>query len=184
MSERERAARRGANESPEDQFERGTRYAHDAQRATLEAVALCMGWDDLRDEIRADRYPMDRLVSHLRSVLGGKTTGKPDEPGAEFFGRLEREFTPGSARILLERRRQIEVEEFDACHDEEHANGELIDAARCYAVDPDMKEANTIPPGWPWHSDTWKPRDQIFDLVRAGALIAAEIDRLLAREEP
>lgn len=33
---------------------------------------------------------------------------------------------------------------------------------------------------WPWATDWWKPSDDpITNLVRAGALIAAEIDRLL-----
>jgi len=32
---------------------------------------------------------------------------------------------------------------------------------------------------WPWGSEWWKPsKDPIRDLVKAGALIAAEIDRL------
>lgn len=31
---------------------------------------------------------------------------------------------------------------------------------------------------WPWAVRWWKPKDPIRDLVRAGALIAAEIDRL------
>jgi hypothetical protein len=31
---------------------------------------------------------------------------------------------------------------------------------------------------WPWNKSWWKPRNAIEDLTRAGALIAAEIDRL------
>ena len=31
---------------------------------------------------------------------------------------------------------------------------------------------------WPWSLDWWKPKDPRRDLVRAGALIVAEIERL------
>jgi hypothetical protein len=36
---------------------------------------------------------------------------------------------------------------------------------------------------WPWSFEWWKPKDRIRNLVRAGALIAAEIDRLQAMQE-
>jgi hypothetical protein len=36
---------------------------------------------------------------------------------------------------------------------------------------------------WPWNDDDWKPSpDPIRNLVKAGALIAAEIDRLQGAE--
>jgi hypothetical protein len=31
---------------------------------------------------------------------------------------------------------------------------------------------------WPWHDDWWKPKDRRRDLIRAAALIVAEIERL------
>jgi hypothetical protein len=31
---------------------------------------------------------------------------------------------------------------------------------------------------WPWEDKWWKPKDRRRDLVRAGALIVAEIERL------
>lgn len=36
---------------------------------------------------------------------------------------------------------------------------------------------------WPWPSKWWKPKSQRRDLVRAGALILAEIERL-DRQQP
>jgi hypothetical protein len=39
----------------------------------------------------------------------------------------------------------------------------------------------TGPQGWPWVAEDWKPStDPVRNLVKAGALIAAEIDRLQA----
>lgn len=80
------------------------------------------------------------------------------------------------ADIAAERRRQIEVEGWTPANDAAHSLGELAQAAACYAdpsVRPDRPPAN-----WPWHSKWWKPKDRRRDLVRAGALIVAEIERL------
>lgn len=90
----------------------------------------------------------------------------------------------GIERIAEERKRQIEREGYDTSRDDSHRNYELSSAACCYAQMgaggpySHMRSGNP-PPGWPWYPDEWKPkRDPIKNLVRAGALIAAEIDRL------
>ena len=72
--------------------------------------------------------------------------------------------------------------------DDAHGNCEMLDAALCYAgmagsqlLDPDGgKEARVgLMDGWPWSPEGWKPSpDPVRNLVKAGALIAAEIDRL------
>ncbi len=74
--------------------------------------------------------------------------------------------------VLAERQRQIYAEGFDEAHDEKWADGQLVDAAMCYCA-PDE-----CPPKWPWSPRWWKPKDRRRDLVRAAALIIAEIDRL------
>lgn len=95
----------------------------------------------------------------------------------------------GVAVILDERLRQIWEEKFTFEHDDRHNAGELNAAAICYAaVAHRHYEANTIfmvkPDSWPWGIGTWKPSDdQIKNLVKAGALIAAEIDRLQREKE-
>lgn len=90
----------------------------------------------------------------------------------------------GIDAIAAERRRQIEAEGWSAEHDDCHKNGEMAGAAACYAllrsqVDPaTVMGEDLIRQIWPWYPEWWKPRDRRTDLVRAGALIAAEIDRL------
>lgn len=82
--------------------------------------------------------------------------------------------------IVAERDRQIVHEKFDAFHDDHHGNGELAQAAACYAensVDVNGPN-NSVPAMWPWHDSWWKPGDRRRDLVKAGALIVAEIERL------
>jgi hypothetical protein len=89
--------------------------------------------------------------------------------------------------VLAERQRQISEEGWTPEHDDEHVNGELAQAAACYAdysvLGEDMiielsDDGKPVPGGWPWASSWWKPKDPRSDLVRAGALILAEIERL------
>jgi len=100
----------------------------------------------------------------------------------------------GIERIAAERNRQISSEGWTPERDDIHDDGSLSMAAACYAfpmkitVSGDYGEAteididNEMPLGWPasWDTDWWKPdEDPIRNLEKAGALIAAEIDRLL-----
>ena len=72
--------------------------------------------------------------------------------------------------IAAERRRQIEGEGYDPSHDDGYTMSELLRAAVSYI--------KGFPEAWPWHSKFWKPRDERRNLVKAGALIVAEIERL------
>lgn len=82
----------------------------------------------------------------------------------------------GHELIAAERIRQVSEEGYDAGHDKQHTAGELIDAATAYIYD-------TLGYGyahdyWPFEDAHYKPGTKIGNLVKAGALIAAEIDRL------
>jgi hypothetical protein len=91
------------------------------------------------------------------------------------------------AEVLLERRRQVSAEGWTAEHDDEHGRGEMAMAAACYAsfaalgsVDAaeSVRAAFLVDELWPWDFQWWKPKDRRRDLVRAAALIVAEIERL------
>lgn len=89
----------------------------------------------------------------------------------------------GITLIQEERQRQLEVEGWTDDHDDSHENGDLGQAAVCYArhasgSPPSIPSGDGAPTSWPWQDADWKPKDRITDLQRAGALIAAEIDRL------
>lgn len=90
----------------------------------------------------------------------------------------------GAARIAAERKRQISMEGWTPEHDDQHTRGELAAAAIHYASPFPIKAKSLISGEyeaivWPWgEPDVPKPKDRISDLVRAGAMIAAEIDRL------
>lgn len=98
----------------------------------------------------------------------------------------------GVELIEKERNRQIDKEGWDAKHDDEHGIGALAVAGACYALDyagQDRRETGGsycstyeefARRAWPWDEQDWKPtpNDPVKQLVKAGALIAAEIDRL------
>jgi hypothetical protein len=92
----------------------------------------------------------------------------------------------GISLIAEERHRQITVKRWSPEHDEAHDNGEIAMAAQAY-IDGARKASHGIempymmspPAAWPWDWTWWKPSKRpIRNLVKAGALIAAEIDRL------
>lgn len=79
----------------------------------------------------------------------------------------------GVELIAAERERQVSVEGWKPEHDDTHTDQQLLDAAIAYA-DPSLADI-----AWPWDIKWWKPSDDpVRNLVKAGALIAAEIDRL------
>ncbi|NMX64732.1 hypothetical protein [Pseudomonas sp. WS 5079] len=107
---------------------------------------------------------------------------------ASFIATEYAQGAPASLQsVLAERIRQIQVECFYPEHDDENTDGSLAMAAACYAeeafyqakiVDRLSAISQVTPVLWPWTPDIWKPTDQRQNLVKAGALILAEIDRL------
>ncbi|EPF1459620.1 hypothetical protein ACSQPF_002834 [Pseudomonas aeruginosa] len=87
--------------------------------------------------------------------------------------------------VQAERRRQVEAEGWTPKHDDEHADGQMAQAAGCYALHaggigtdwPDGRQ-NGAALFWPWDKDSWKPTTPRRDLVKACALALAEIERL------
>lgn len=91
--------------------------------------------------------------------------------------------------VLAERQRQISVEGWDDTHDDCNDKSELAQAAACYALSGTPADEAVFIHGrwkdprdlfWPWTWDRswWKPTNRRRDLVKAGALILAEIERL------
>jgi hypothetical protein len=97
--------------------------------------------------------------------------------------------------VLAERQRQISVEGWTPEHDDEHVGGDLAAAGACYAVysatygcigsTPQYRAGNP-PWAWPFSPRWWKPKTGREDLVKAAAMMLAEIekiDRAAAKEE-
>lgn len=85
----------------------------------------------------------------------------------------------GAERIAAERQRQIGAEGYTLAHDNQHVHGELASMAAKYALPHHWREWCSTPL---WIVKEWSfrpsPDDRIKELTKAGALIAAEIDRL------
>ena len=86
--------------------------------------------------------------------------------------------------VLAERRRQIAEKGWTPERDDSYINGELSDAAASYALNAGVPMRNLRPPYWPWDSSWWKPSTPRRDLVKAAALILAEIERLDRIQSP
>lgn len=93
--------------------------------------------------------------------------------------------------VINERQRQINQEFYSTKNDDEYKQNELLRAAVCYAENvvrrgwvfdssfgPDVYQEEEVPDLWPWDLDFWKPKNPRRDLVRAAALIIAEIERI------
>lgn len=88
--------------------------------------------------------------------------------------------------LIAERKRQVNAEGWTTDHDDAHYRGELATAAAAYAISA-ANSINVWGPGvpgddpldfWPWGAESWKPSSPRRDLVKAGALILAEIERI------
>ncbi len=105
----------------------------------------------------------------------------------------------GARRITDERRRQQEAGGYGPQHDDRYRRGQLAAAAACYAapepiyVERRYAKRILMENPWPWsegrdrrpgedgtvNREKQSIADRIRELERAGALVAAEIDRLL-----
>ncbi len=101
----------------------------------------------------------------------------------------------GLEMIAAERIRQIEELGYTPEHDAEHDDHDLAFAAACYAAptavylirqqehaEPKLHGSVQWVQPWPNEWGEFQRSDRLDELVKAGALIAAEIDRMLALE--
>lgn len=129
-----------------------------------------------------ERERDERLIEHEEDWVRDEARRLDDDRGE----------LDGVALIAAERRRQIDEEGWTPDHDDTHANGELALAGACYAIPAghDTAEAiefrtrslldgSDLPALWPWQHSWYKRGDRKRELAKAGALIAAELDRIL-----
>ncbi len=127
----------------------------------------------------------------LAAILSGapitlRVVGRAHPP-VMIYVDLDKSAPDGAALIAAERRRQIDTEGWTPEHDDRHSDGEMAVAAACYALEAgaheDERDPSIPPENWPWAAGWWKAGDRIRELSKAGALIAAEIDRLKRMED-
>lgn len=104
----------------------------------------------------------------------------------ELLKLVEEHFGIGCAKICKERKRQVDVKGCPTINDaHNYYDNELTRAALCYVAPP--KERNLLNEDddslvswyWPFDDEWWKPTpdNRSRELEKAGALIAADLDR-------
>ncbi|MDU4250512.1 hypothetical protein [Pseudomonas sp.] len=133
--------------------------------------------------VRGNRY----LVTATRGEIGEPYTD------AQIIELVER--TPSNQAgqvpqawidVQTERRRQVETEGWSPEHDDEHACDEIAAFACLYAMPPAARDWDASSTGYgetlgqALLPENWRPKlgDRRRELIKAGALILAEIERL------
>jgi hypothetical protein len=104
---------------------------------------------------------------------------------------IRRPLTPFMQAVIAERFRQIDIEGWDAAHDDTHLAGELAQAGAAYALAMNSvavrdarlnlsERVSVVIQGfhlWPWTTDWWKAHDPRRNYVKSAALVIAEGER-------
>lgn len=138
----------------------------------------------------APSVPTESIGKMLAQVMeaavanGANSVSMPDElvEVAAWLSGAQPNPANGQTRavrdVIAERRRQIEVEGWAPEHDDRHGAHELAEAAACYCLSSAGKPFDYFETMWPWERWWFKVSDPRRDLVKAGALVLAEIERL------
>jgi hypothetical protein len=131
-------------------------------------------WADEQEPVcNVVHYNGSTLVANYRCSEWAPLYTRPAAPLSEV---PTDEATDAGRDVLSERARQIASEGWTPAHDDKYRNRELVAAAECYAGT--VYENEQCPAMWPWPVEWWKPSKYRRNLVKAGALILAEIERL------
>lgn len=122
------------------------------------------GLDAMTPEERAKH---DANIEAFKAML-------PQPVPAASSESVSQSLTDALRDVIAERQRQVSVKGWTPDHDDTYTCGELSGAAISY-IEP--MEAVFY---WPaeWHDDSFKPSDERRNLVKATALLLAEIERL------
>lgn len=143
---------------------------------------IAMGRPDIPGDTPVDsiaeiiREAAKRLAVQASAVKPGLLEAATEAAGVLTFAARD---------VLLERERQITAEGWTSEHDDAHDSGDLAAAGAAYAIEANAllegmvpSETREPPFCWPWAREWWKSKDARRNLVKAGALILAEIERL------
>lgn len=139
-----------------------------------EAGAFTRAWCAYRHEMEKDALmPLREMTSGQRMAI--------DMLDSILNAKRDQESHPSKASldVLAERRGQIEREGYHPQGDDCYVNSQLAKAAIAYICHAGAyPNAGDPPPVWPWDPAWWKPKGRRQDLVRAAALLIAEIERI------
>ena len=119
----------------------------------------------------------------IRAVLEAIKTETPatDAYLAEVRAQGVGSLSNAVQSVIAERQRHQSAEGWAPEHDDQYGESQLLWASSCYVLNT-IQPFNSIPLDWPWAPEWWKPTNPRRDLVKAGALILAEIERIDRQE--
>ena len=130
------------------------------------------------------------LVRRVRELERWQEVVRENTPRRDLIVQADADGRRSNAArdVMLERLRQDSEEGWTPKHDDEHTGGEMGEAAICYIQGKTEWGYGNPHQRWPWALAWWKQKDRRRNLVKAGALILAEIERLdraaaLAKQE-
>ncbi|MEC5739841.1 ead/Ea22-like family protein [Klebsiella pneumoniae] len=132
-------------------------------------------WEQVKDEVSTEDWTTGDSITYFGFFCWGWDMRR------QYNEQRPVTVTAAADDVLAERKRQVTTEGWTPEHDDQHVNFEMAIAGGLYAisaVDSHHKLRNSAPSAWPWDRKWWKPDGPRRDLVKAGALILAEIERL------
>ena len=158
-------------------------YRLEGARAMQEAASTWKGPGET-----PHRYSPDYMAQGDCKICGHTREAHQSAP-APVARLVEAHMPRAWVDVMGERVRQMAVEGWTPEHDDCHDRAELAQAAACYAISGTPADEAVFIHGrwkdprdlfWPrgFGLEWWKPTNRRRDLVKAGALILAEIERL------
>ncbi len=127
-------------------------------------------------------------TAHLDCPHCGGSGHRDDaDTAASEWLAIPTDLSSAAIDVLAERQRQKDVEGWTTEHDDEHATGAMARAAAVYAVVGSSDGRNITDDGsthsvierlWPWDWSWFKANGRRRNLVKSGALVLAEIERI------
>ncbi|HAW0941999.1 TPA: ead/Ea22-like family protein [Escherichia coli] len=135
--------------------------------------------DNMDDVSLAEDFGFNHAIERMRRQI--PETPATDAFLAEVRAQGVKSLSNAVQSVIAERQRHQSVEGWTPEHDDQYSKSQLLWASSCYVLNA-IHPFNRIPFGWPWTPEWWKPTNPRRDLVKAGALILAEIERIDRQE--
>lgn len=179
------AAQPGAEPAKNNDVDQLLRAVFELCEATEEAPEVAPKNEHQRGFERGRRFEAKAIRRAVgdwfqATFCGRSFMGEPVIAAAPTEAKPAQDAVDAWRDVLAERERQKSAEGYTPEHDNSHRHGDMSTAAACYAMMGryHYPAAGHPPPQWPWDPDSWKPTNYRRNLVKAGALILAEIERL------
>ncbi|HFU7353523.1 TPA: ead/Ea22-like family protein [Escherichia coli] len=139
----------------------------------------CMCGSAMKDHVHSGcGYPTGMFDYYYNQWLeSDNKTPATDAFLAEVLAQVVKSPSNAVQSVIAERQRHQSAEGWTPEHDDQYSKSQLLWASSCYVLNA-IHPFNRIPFDWPWTPEWWKPTNPRRDLVKAGALILAEIERI------